>query len=176
MDEKQTAAVPPARVRAQPSPAVLIIYGLVFVGMIAAAVILSARQGSAAQGGFVTVGRTKVRVSVAANDRSRERGLSGKKGLAADEGMLFVFDHKDTYAFWMKDMKFPIDILWITDGAIADLSTDVPVPVRGERLPFFYPKVPVDKVLEVRAGFAKAHGLKVGMPVVTHIDKVKAVR
>jgi uncharacterized membrane protein (UPF0127 family) len=153
-----------------------VINGVVLAAIIVTVAVLGYRQAAFAQG-TVTIGdKIDVRVSVASNDRTRERGLSGKKGLAADEGMLFLFDHRDTFGFWMKDMRFPIDILWINDGVIADLSVDVPMPVPGERLPLYFPRVPVNTVLEVPAGFAKRHGLKVGMPVDMRVDSRRGLR
>lgn len=127
--------------------------------------------------GYVRLGDDlRVNVTVADNDATREKGLSGKEALAPDEGMLFVFDHPQAYGFWMKDMRFPIDILWIAQGQLVDITTDAAIPVPGQELPVYYPRVPVDHVLEVRAGFAKEHGLRTGMPVSIHVDKGKKAR
>lgn len=127
--------------------------------------------------GYVEIGDgIRVAVTVAATVATREKGLSGSDGLAPGEGMLFVFDEPGEYRFWMKDMKFPIDILWIKDGMIADITTDAAVPVPGEPLPTYFPRVPVDRVLEVNAGFARAHGLRIGMPVSMRVDKETKVR
>ncbi len=173
METKTTSA---ASARQNGAHAGHFLYGVVFAALIAVAVILGVRQAAFAHG-TVTIGEdVTVRVSVAANSRSRERGLSGRESLAADEGMLFLFERKDTFGFWMKDMRFPIDIVWIDGTSVADITTDVPVPVPGERLPLFSPRVPVDKVLEVPAGFAKAHGLRVGMPLDIRVDSRDEVR
>lgn len=110
-------------------------------------------------------GNIVVRVEVAATPSTRERGLSGHRPLADDEGMLFVFDHAERYAFWMKDMLFSIDIIWIKDGLVADITTDVPTPIADQPLPSFAPRVPVDRVLEVPAGFSAKHGLRIGSTV-----------
>src|SRR5688572_2372443 len=127
--------------------------------------------------GYVELGDgLKVAVTVAANDATREKGLSGKEGLGPDEGMLFLFDRPNTYGFWMKDMKFPIDIIWINDGTVVDITTDATPPVPGEELAVYYPRVPVDKVLEVQAGFARTHGLRTGLKAGIHIDSQKKVR
>lgn len=124
--------------------------------------------------GYVVIGDgLRVQVTVASTDATREKGLSGREGLRPDEGMLFLFDHPYTYGFWMKDMKFPIDILWISDGTIVDMTTDAAVPVPGQELPLYFPRIPVDKVLEVPAGFAKDHGLRTGLRVDIHVDKRK---
>src|SRR3989338_5701660 len=59
------------------------------------------------------IGDQAVRVTVADTPESRERGLSGRDGLASDEGMLFVFQNDGYHTFWMKDMLFSIDIIWL---------------------------------------------------------------
>ena len=57
---------------------------------------------------------------------TRERGLMFRKGLGAGHGMLFVFDKTGEYAFWMKNMTFSIDILWLADdGEVVRIGQDV---------------------------------------------------
>jgi uncharacterized membrane protein (UPF0127 family) len=123
--------------------------------------------------GTVRVGDVAVKVAVAATAETRERGLSGKEALDPKEGMLFVFDRPDLYGFWMKDMRFPIDILWIRDGEVADITPAAPVPEQGGPLPVFSPRIPVDSVLEVRAGFAADHGIGIGSPVTFELARDK---
>ncbi len=135
-----------------------------------AAVFVAWSQRALASGYVVIGDGLKVQVEVASTAQTREKGLSGRDGLEPGQGMLFIFLRPDKYTFWMKDMKFPIDILWIRDSELVDISTDVPVPVPGEELPHYFPMTPADKVLEVPAGFARANGLKTGMSVTTHID------
>src|SRR3989344_573955 len=57
-----------------------------------------------------------IRVNLATTDAAREQGLSGRENLKEEEGMLFVFDYPDKYSFWMKDMNFPIDMIWIIEN------------------------------------------------------------
>ncbi len=97
-------------------------------------------------------GREKVRIELkeywvtrAVDNQSRSRGLSGKKSLAEDEGMLFVFELAGKYGFWMPDMRFDIDIVWIRGGRVVGVS-------RGDHTKpkeISYPPVDVDLVLEV---------------------------
>ena len=117
----------------------------------------------------VTVGGIAVRAEVAETPAARERGLSGRSGLGEGEGMLFRFATPDIYVFWMKDMRFPIDIIWISGGRVADITENAMPPEDGT-LPQYYPKFPVDAVLEVRAGFARAHGIAPGSPVAVSVD------
>lgn len=148
------------------------------VTVAAAAVIIVAAAGLLALysrrlgDGTVQVGDAPpIRVTVAATSASRERGLSGRAGLGENEGMLFLFPNAARHSFWMKDMRFPIDILWLENGVLVDLTTDVPVPGDGLPLAHYSPLTPVSAVLEVPAGYAKRHKLAPGMPVLISIDK-----
>lgn len=113
----------------------------------------------------VQIGDAIYQVELADTDNERSQGLSGRESLGANRGMLFIFDTKDLYAFWMKDMLFPIDIVWIEDAKIVDLTENVPVPVTATYLPKYQPKSPVDKVLELEAGEIKKQGFTVGQQV-----------
>ncbi len=125
-------------------------------------VYLTSRQFSA--GEVLVAGTVRVHVDVAATDLTREQGLSGKEGLSPNQGMWFIFPTSDAYIFWMKDMLFPIDIIWVNEGKIVDLAANVPPPadLPPGPLPRYQPAEPADRVLEVSAGFAQRHGLKVG--------------
>lgn len=89
-------------------------------------------------------------------------GLGGRTTLGETAGMLFQYAQADTYAFWMKGMKMPLDFIWIVDGVVADLTTNVPPPNGEVILPVYRPNRPVTNVLEVRAGLVEKYGLKVG--------------
>jgi|SRR3989344_511659 len=111
---------------------------------------------------------TTVSISLVSTPGELEQGLSGRESLGEFEGMLFVFETPDFYEFWMKDMKFPIDIIWIGENLeVTDISED-------ER-PDSYPKLfkPKEKslyVLEVNAGFARAHNIHIGDSVIFAIN------
>ena len=110
----------------------------------------------------VQVGGTTVRADIADDEASRRRGLAGRAGLEDDEGMLFLLPD-DSPAFWMKGMRFPIDIVWIADGRVVDVTADVPAP-RGSdaALPTYSPDRPANRALEVNAGWAARHGVTRG--------------
>jgi uncharacterized membrane protein (UPF0127 family) len=57
-----------------------------------------------------------VKFEVADDNAERERGLSGRDGMPEDQGMLFIFEQPSTACFWMKDMRFDLDILWFDEG------------------------------------------------------------
>lgn len=80
--------------------------------------------------------------------------------------MLFVFDSDNVYAtFWMKDMKFSIDILWIDDNKIVKIDKAIPAPVAGtqdNRLTLYSGGQSIDYVFEVKAGVSDKFGFEVG--------------
>lgn len=113
-------------------------------------------------GARVKIGATVFRVDLAITPKDREQGLSGRKGLASDEGMLFVFDQKGAYHFWMRGMQFPLDFLWIDGNTIVEISENIPAPGPGETPVELAPTVDIDRVLEINAGTAQAFGIEVG--------------
>lgn len=108
----------------------------------------------------VQIGGKMVRVTVVATPEARQNGLGGRNGLAPDEGMLFIFPKDGKYGFWMKNMKFPIDILWLSaSGEVVSMAQNVP-PDTYPRV--FTPTAPARYVLELPAGYAKAYTVDVG--------------
>lgn len=100
---------------------------------------------------------TQVITEVVSTPEDQAQGLSGREGLAENEGMLFDFPSAEIREFWMKDMLFPIDIVWLDNGVIVDLDRDVPAPAAGEAPVRLVPSDPVSQVLELPAGFVEAH-------------------
>lgn len=102
-------------------------------------------------------------VEVADTKSSRELGLSGRPGMTDEEGLLFVFDTPGRYGFWMKDMTFPLDIIWINqNGVVVEVE-------RGVK-PESYPKTfmnasPASYVLELSAGMAEKQGIYIGSKI-----------
>ncbi len=89
-------------------------------------------------------------------------GLGHRSELPEGQGMLFLMGATQRQVFCMRDMYFPIDILWIADGKVAGLHKQLSPGDKGN----FRAPVPVPLVLEVPGGFADRYGIKVGDPVV----------
>lgn len=108
----------------------------------------------------ITLGKTIVYADIADMPAEREQGLSGRPFLADNEGMLFIFDSPVMPAFWMKDMNFALDIIWIEEnGNIASTTKDL----RPESYPnTVSPAVQVKYVLEVPSGFIQKNGIETG--------------
>lgn len=102
-----------------------------------------------------------LRAEVADTLQARIRGLMFRKSLSEDEGMLFVFEESARHSFWMKNMSFPLDIIWISaDKTVVDIARNVTPCV--EDCPALVPRLPSRYVLEVSAGFATRHRVEVG--------------
>ena len=108
----------------------------------------------------VQIAGETLRVAIADTEALRERGLGGRESLSQDEGMLFVFPKDGKYAFWMKDMNFPIDILWLSDtGVVVYMVSNVSPNTYPED---FVPEKPSRYVLELPSGWANAHEVQLG--------------
>lgn len=111
---------------------------------------------------LVRIGNVYVSVEIATSAAAVTKGLSGRPSLPPDAGMLFAFDKPDRYRFWMPDMRFPLDILWIDGGRMVDIDHDVSNVFDSANPVFYTPSTPVRYVLEVNAGFANKHGIRIG--------------
>jgi uncharacterized membrane protein (UPF0127 family)/cbb3-type cytochrome oxidase subunit 3 len=109
------------------------------------------------------VGETLVRASVADTEKEKKRGLSGTPDLPEGVVKLFVFEADGAHPIWMKDMLYPIDILWVNAaGTVVHIEPNV-VP---ETFPtVFSSPVPARYVIETAAGFAARHDIAVGAEV-----------
>ena len=102
----------------------------------------------------------EIRLLLAVTDSEKQKGLGYRDSLPINSGMLFVYQNKDRYGFWMKGMRFPLDFVWINGNTIVDLTEKVATDA-----PAFAPHVPVDKVLEVNADVIESLGIHIGDPV-----------
>ena len=114
--------------------------------------------------GTVTIGGHELTVSVADTDEARQQGLSGRRSLTANEGMLFVYSQSGQYPFWMKGMEFPLDFIWINQNQVIGTFANVPLEpgVADSALHTYMPEGMFDSVLEVNANWAADNGIKVG--------------
>jgi uncharacterized membrane protein (UPF0127 family) len=120
--------------------------------------------------GEVIINGQTIKVEVVHEIKQLQKGLSNRKNLAENSGMLFVFQKPDIYEFWMKDMKFPLDIIWIKGikeqknfiiGEIVEIWENASVPKTKNEIPSYRPKNVANFVLEVEAKTVKKFGWKV---------------
>jgi hypothetical protein len=118
--------------------------------------IYSKEEGSA----YIVAGDIRIPVSVADTDEARQKGLSGTPSLKRGTGKLFIFDTPGIYPFWMKDMHYSLDIVWIDSQWKV---VDVTVSATPESYPTtFVSSVPVQYVLEVNAYEATVDNFHIG--------------
>jgi uncharacterized membrane protein (UPF0127 family) len=121
-----------------------------------------------------TIDNVEIELLLARTAQERQQGLSDREKLQDNQGMLFIFDQQDVEpAFWMKDMRFGVDMLWINDNKIVQINENVePEPgVSDSNLKLYAPSEPIDYVLELNAGTAQKNNFKVG----DSIDLAKAL-
>jgi uncharacterized protein len=108
----------------------------------------------------IFVEENELSVWTAKNAREYSQGLSGVQDLKEVDGMLFIFPEPNIPYFWMKDMNFPLDIIWINKEMIIK---GVEHSVLPESYPEkFEPKTPIKYVLEVRGGWVERAGVEIG--------------
>jgi hypothetical protein len=135
-------------------------YSIILLIILAAAGVLRIGQYMQSHG-TVSFGDTKVKVEIATTPDDMAKGLSNRKSLGENDGMLFVFSEPGTPAFWMKDMEFSLDIIWIQNDTVVDIASNLP-PLAGDYVSTYAPRVPANYVLEVNAGFTAKHRIKIG--------------
>ena len=114
----------------------------------------------------VTVNGLMLAADISASNEQRTKGLSVKDALAENEAMLFVFDNEDEHTFWMKDMKFPIDIIWINDNkTVVHIEHNLQPCGYGLLCPTYKPGQDSLYVLETVGGFAEKHDVVQGTRV-----------
>ena len=127
---------------------------VLFIILLAVFILLGNKYGFDLNGTHsleLTLKGEKFVVEVADTPAERTQGLSGRDDLGMNEGMLFVFDKPGTHGFWMKDMKFPIDIIWISNDEVIYILSSL----NPDSYPtIFSPPKLVSQVLEVKAGTA----------------------
>lgn len=113
----------------------------------------------------VTLGDFKLNVQVARTHAEQAQGLSHISPINDEQGMLFIFDPPKSATFWMKDMQFPLDIIWIRNGHVVGISPQLATPSVEQTLdslPRYTSPTTVDAAIEVNAGWATTHNIHIG--------------
>ena len=117
----------------------------------------------------VRIKNKTIQVEIVKTDIERQKGLSNRISLDDDSGMLFVFSKPDIYPFWMKDTLIPLDIIWIKDNKIVDMTQLQ--PQHGDNISSYTPKEPANYVLEVNANYTKNNNISIGDEVKFQLNK-----
>lgn len=120
------------------------------------------------QNATITVAGKQLNVLLSDSVEKRFKGLSDRKNLDEVDGMLFIFFAEGRYTFVMRDMLFPLDLLWFNQNEVVHIVENAnPEPERSEgQLTTYTNEIPASAVLEVPAGFVKNHNIKIGDRVV----------
>ena len=110
----------------------------------------------------IVIAGVTLNVEIAATAADQQKGLSDRDSMAPDHGMLFVFDSEGNWGFWMKDMRFPLDIIWFDSQRDAVFIEQDLLPCTLQDCPIHTPPVKAKYVLEVNAGFVRAHNISLG--------------
>ncbi len=113
----------------------------------------------------IQIGPSSLLVSVAATREERRQGLSGVESMESDQGKLFIFEESGYHGIWMKDMLFPIDIIWVSaDFQIVHIerSAHPSTYINDNDARVFSPSTPAKYVIEVNADYTRQYGIEVG--------------
>jgi uncharacterized membrane protein (UPF0127 family) len=149
----------------------IIVYVVLIVVVIILAVVRAGGNFSLPSFSFFNnseadVNGKKIDLILAKSDNERMKGLSGRNSLGENQGMLFIFDKKDKYPFWMKEMKFPIDIIYLDDDTVVFIVENAPEPKgQADALTIYRPDKNANRVLELNAGKAREFGIKEGTKI-----------
>ena len=148
---------------------ILMIVGIVLIVAAFAAgyFFLFARPNQPLRNGQVMVGSAVFNVEIASSTVEKARGLSYRTSLGENSGMLFLFDRGAVQNFWMKDMNFPLDMIWIGGGRVLGFAENA-APQPGAQLwelKVYNSPDGTDQVLEVNAGTVAKDNINVGDPV-----------
>lgn len=140
----------------------LVIIGLFVLFLLLSVLFVSVRETKEGlKISKVKIGLAAFDVEVADTALLQTKGLSGRELLPKNYGMLFVFEDLAVRKFWMKDVRFPLDIIWITGNKVAGIIYGAE-PDSGDSPEVFESPVPVDMVLEVNAGEISNYGIMMG--------------
>jgi hypothetical protein len=106
----------------------------------------------------VDIGNHKIYSEMVSSSEKMGRGLGGRRELCPSCGMLFEFERPGRYSFWMKDMQFPLDLVWIFQKKIVHIEKNIQPSFAG----VLNSAEKADAVLEVNAGTIERLGIKMG--------------
>ena len=117
--------------------------------------------GQKAEERVVEINDVDIKIEIVNTQEARHNGLSNREELCEDCGMLFEFDDNKIRSFVMREMNFPIDIIWINDKMIVGIDKNLQ-PEGSDYKNVYKSPEPVDYVLEVNAGFTDKNVISIG--------------
>jgi uncharacterized protein len=150
---------------------VIIIFGI-FLAIFAAFVVYQFNgQGQMKPNASVTVNKQTFAVEKITDAKAQEIGLTKYNSIKPEQGMLFIFDKSGSHPFWMRGMKFPIDMIFINDKTVVATYENLPAAkITDPNIPTYGGDGLSDKVLEINAGLVTKYNIKKG-DTITITDK-----
>jgi len=137
---------------------------LVFLttGLCIFTLIRNSQETGSPQKPYLVINDQIVLVELAETSAAKAQGLSGRKFLPENKGMLFIFDRPGRYRFWMEKMNFALDFVFLKGGQVVDLMENTPYPRPGEPPRSVESEADFDQVLEINAGLIQRLRLEIG--------------
>jgi uncharacterized protein len=110
---------------------------------------------------IISINNKKFKIESARSPEEQQKGLGGRESLCADCGMFFEFTQEGKHSFWMRDMKFPLDIIWISGNKVVFVVKNI----SPDNQNVFTPPVEANRVLEINAGLSDKHEIREGSKV-----------
>jgi|GEM_PF-1047495 len=101
-------------------------------------------------------------LTIAQTAEEKTKGLSSRESMPEDQGMIFLFDKPGKYSFWMKDMLFNLDFIFLKNNQIVDTVSNVSYPKKGETPLAINSRADFDKVIELNQGFIEKFKIEIG--------------
>jgi uncharacterized membrane protein (UPF0127 family) len=121
----------------------------------------------------ISINGYNISAAIASTDEDKVKGLSGLKELGITEGMLFLFHHASRQGFWMKDMNFPIDIIWIDAmKKVVHIEKELKPCDSISICPVYTPNADALYVLEVNSGFSDQHLISQGATIKFNLNEL----
>lgn len=142
---------------------VLLLYGL----LVAVLLVLYLVKNGGANFLFEKVASVQIKehkfsLKVADSEKERMLGLTKTSSLKENEGMIFVFPKKSQYSFWTKGMKFPIDIIYVSDDTIVDIYKNISPKDSSGKISIINTNMQANYVIELKGGSADKYGITSG--------------
>jgi len=101
-------------------------------------------------------------IEVSDDALSKAKGLSGRENLGENCGMIFLFSEEARHTFWMKDMNFPLDIIYVRENEIVEIFKNVPIFDEAGEITEIFPEQKADKIIELKSGWCDLYGVQTG--------------
>ena len=145
---------------------IIAVVGVVLICLVATKLIMHEMRPRM----MVVAGSAVYDAEIVNTEAARQKGLSGRSSIAVSEAMLFEFESDGLWSIWMKDMKFPIDIVWIDN---AQRVVHIERNIKPDAVPHtqYAPPKPARFVLELASGQAQYANIRVGSVVQFDIER-----